>query len=109
GWSRAGAVRAPGSDAGAEGCVSCRSAAGRNTGDDRRSRRRRYSRSNAHTHPGGDHRMMTPLSFVMVQLGGGLGVPLALAAFGVGVLVLASIFVLFVTRYKRCPANKVMV
>ena len=55
--------------------------------------------------------MMTPLSIAMVQqaFSGDLGISLALAAVGVVVLVLASLLALFVTRYKRCPANKVMV
>lgn len=40
----------------------------------------------------------------------GLGLPLLLlASLGLGALVLFSLVVLFVTRYKRCPANKVLV
>lgn len=50
-----------------------------------------------------------PIATALQSLGGGLGIPLALAAVGVVVLVLTSLLFLFVTRYKRCPANKVMV
>lgn len=51
-----------------------------------------------------------PAIAMQLPFGGGLGLPLVLlASLGLGALVLLSLVVLFVTRYKRCPANKVLV
>ena len=54
--------------------------------------------------------MMMYASLAMVQASSGaLPISPALILVGVATLVLASIVILFVSRYKRCPANKVLI
>jgi flotillin len=53
---------------------------------------------------------LTPGVILQLPFEEGLGLPLVLlASVGAGVLVLFSLLVLFISRYKRCPANRVLV
>lgn len=49
------------------------------------------------------------LALVQSSLADGAGLPFALIAAGTGALVLLGLATLFVSRYKRCPANRVLV
>jgi len=52
---------------------------------------------------------MTMFASLALLQSGSLPVSPALILVGVGVLVFASVVILFVSRYKRCPANKVLI